>query len=394
MRIWPIGLCLALLAIPAWAQKPAPRNPDQAQQKLEAVRSQIHELSAEQRQLAEARARATRSLRDADSQVSKAARALHDTEAAIAAQEAQIRRNEERKLSLESGLIRQKAELARLLRSAYALGNHEQLKLLLEQDRMSDLARVLAYHRYFQAERQQRIVGLRGELQALAEVSQQLTIQRQALDGQRAEQQAQLATLQGKRVARDQQVAVLDSQYQDRKTRLAALGRDEKALGRLLAQLRATAARAAAQAARPTPGPTRTTPVRPGDAAIPRGPLNLPLTGTILAGFGGTLPDGHRSDGLWIAGAAGAEVHAVAAGKVAYADWLKGYGLLLIIDHGGGLMTLYAYNDALLKSVGEPVRAGEAIATVGRSGGQPQPALYFELRRNGQPQDPAGWLRH
>ena len=394
MRSLFAGLTLALLVVPAWAQKPATRNPDQAQQKLEAVRSQIHELSAEQRKLAEARAQATQSLREADSQVSQAARVLRETEAAIAAQEAQIRLNEERKLRLESGLIRQKAELARLLRSAYALGDHEQLKLLLEQDRMSDLARVLAYHRYFQVERQQRIIGLRAELQSLAEVSEQLAAQRTLLDGKHAEQQAQLATLQGKRVVRDRQVAVLDSQFQDRKTRLAALGRDEKALGRLLAQLRASAATAAARAARPTLAPSRTTPPRPGDAAIPRGPLNLPLAGTVLAGFGGTLPDGHRSDGLWIAGAAGAEVHAVAAGKVAYADWLKGYGLLLIIDHGGGLMTLYAYNDALLKSVGDPVRAGDAIATVGRSGGQPQPALYFELRRNGQPQDPAGWLRH
>jgi septal ring factor EnvC (AmiA/AmiB activator) len=129
------------------------------------------------------------------------------------------------------------------------------------------------------------------------------------------------------------------------------------------------------------------------DAAIPLGPLNLPLAGSVLAGFGGTMPDGHKSQGLLIAGNAGAEVHAVTAGRVAYADWLKGYGLLMILDHGNGWMTLYAFNDALLKSAGDAVRAGEAISTVGSSGGQGRAALYFELRRNGQPQDPRSWLR-
>jgi septal ring factor EnvC (AmiA/AmiB activator) len=131
----------------------------------------------------------------------------------------------------------------------------------------------------------------------------------------------------------------------------------------------------------------------PGDARIPAGSLSLPLTGTVLAGYGGVMPDGHKSQGLLIAGSAGAEVRAVAAGRVAYADWLKGYGLLLIVDHGNGLMSLYAFNDTLLKDTGASVRAGEAVATVGTSGGQSRPALYFELRRAGQPVDPAGFLR-
>jgi septal ring factor EnvC (AmiA/AmiB activator) len=105
------------------------------------------------------------------------------------------------------------------------------------------------------------------------------------------------------------------------------------------------------------------------------------------------MPDGHQSQGLLIAGNAGAQVHAVRAGRVAYADWLKGYGLLVIVDHGGGWMTLYAFNDALLKNAGDEVQSGEAIATVGSSGGQGRPALYFELRKDGQPADPSTWLR-
>ena len=117
------------------------------------------------------------------------------------------------------------------------------------------------------------------------------------------------------------------------------------------------------------------------------------VAGSVLAAFGGRLPDGRPSDGLLIAGTAGAEVRAAAPGRVAYSDWLKGYGLLTIVDHGDGWMSLYAFNDALLKDVGDWVRAGDPLATVGSSGGQGRPALYFELRRNGQPQDPKPWFK-
>jgi murein hydrolase activator len=126
---------------------------------------------------------------------------------------------------------------------------------------------------------------------------------------------------------------------------------------------------------------------------VTMGPMRLPVHGSLLAGFGGDMPDGHRSDGLLIAGNVGAEVHAVAAGRVAYADWFKGYGLLLIVDHGNGWMSLYGFNDSLLKNVGDAVKTDDAVATLGRSGGQARPALYFELRQNGQPKDPRVWLK-
>jgi len=113
----------------------------------------------------------------------------------------------------------------------------------------------------------------------------------------------------------------------------------------------------------------------------------------LLAGFGNAMPDGRRSEGLLIAAAAGAPVYSVAAGRVVYADWLKGYGMLMVIDHGRGNMSLYANNDALLKDVGESVVPGERIATVGTSGAQNRAALYFEMRLNGQPQNPNAWLR-
>jgi septal ring factor EnvC (AmiA/AmiB activator) len=105
------------------------------------------------------------------------------------------------------------------------------------------------------------------------------------------------------------------------------------------------------------------------------------------------MPDGRGSDGLLIAASAGAPVKAVADGSVVYAEWMTGYGLLLIVDHGNGYMSLYAHNDALLKDVGAAVKRGDTVSTVGSSGGQGRPALYFELRRNGQPVNPNVWLR-
>jgi septal ring factor EnvC (AmiA/AmiB activator) len=113
----------------------------------------------------------------------------------------------------------------------------------------------------------------------------------------------------------------------------------------------------------------------------------------LVARFGGTLPDGRRSSGLLIAAAAGTPVHAVADGRVVFAEWMSGYGLICIVDHGNGNMSLYAYNDALLRDVGDEVHRGDPVASVGNSGGQGRPALYFELRRQGSPVDPAAWLR-
>ena len=379
------ALLIALaLAAPAALAQGAPERAQKeaaAEKRLETLRAQIKAIANEQRELEAERGDAAKALRDTDGVVNEAVRALRRTEAGIATQEIELQQLEEKKVALEAGLSEQREALAALVRSAYALGRHEQLKLLLAQDRMSDLARVLAYHRYFQADRQQRITGLLAELRELAAVAQQIVDQRQILEAARLQQQTELDALEARRNERAAVLATVESQFKDRAARLAALGRDEKAVLKLLEQLRDAVADIPRQVDDNRPFATR------------RGQLGRPLAGTALAAFGGRLPDGRTSDGLLIAGTAGAEVRAVAPGRVAYADWLKGYGLLLIVDHGDGWMSLYAFNDALLKDVGDWVRSGDPLATVGSSGGQGRPALYFELRRNGQPQDPKPWLR-
>ncbi|HEX5755608.1 MAG TPA: peptidoglycan DD-metalloendopeptidase family protein [Arenimonas sp.] len=377
------GMLALLLAAPLWAQSASERKQQEAaaQQRLEALRTQLRELGADQQRIDAERGEATTALREADRAVGEAGRALRQTEAGIATQEVELQRLQAQQVTLEQSLGQQREALAALVRSAYALGRHEQLKLLLAQDRLADLARVLAYHRYFQNDRQQRIAGLLGELQALADLAAEVLAQKQALDAARQQQQDELAALEQQRGQRQELLGELDRRLRDQKARVQALGRDEKAVLALLERLRDAIADIPRQVEDNRPFASR------------RGQLGRPLAGQQLTGYGARLPDGRQSDGLLIAGTAGAEVRATAPGRVAFADWLKGYGLLLILDHGDGWMSLYAHNDALLKDVGDWVRGGEALATVGSSGGLGRPALYFELRQNGQPQNPRPWLK-
>lgn len=378
-----IWLLLSTLALSASAQEPASDHATkerEAKARLDAVRAEIKTLTEAQRALEGERSAATTALRDADQAVNREARALRDIDAGLAEQQTELERLEQEKAALEQRLRSQREALAELLRSAYALGRHEQLKLLLAQDRIDQLARVLAYHRYFQRDRVTRIESLLGELRELAQLGEAVIAQRETLNRSREAQSARIAELETQRTTRRELLTQLDAQFADAKSRLAALGRDERALVKLLASLRDVFADIPKQLDEAKPFAQR------------RGGLRRPLPGKVLNGFGARLPDGRPSQGWLIAGDTGANVAAVAPGRVAFADWLKGYGLILILDHGDGYMSLYAQSDSLLKDVGDWVAPGEAVAGVGSSGGQGQAALYFELRHNGRPIDPKAWF--
>jgi septal ring factor EnvC (AmiA/AmiB activator) len=393
-RLAAIALLLAWMAAPAVAQ-----TSRDTEHKLARVRSELDSLASERRRLEGQRGAASRQLRQADEQVGRASRQLRATETALSREQRVLAELQVRRDASHVALAGKRAELAQLLRAAYAIGDAAPLQVLLAQDRIADAQRTLAYHGYLQRSRVQRIAALSTELQQLDALEQQLVARRRGLDATRRTQRAQLAELERARRARAGLVAQLDRRYQDRAARERALGRDAKALQQLLARLRAVAATAASQArpipARPGAKPARG-PARPAVAnatPIAVGGLSWPLSGSLLAGFGGTLPDGRSSAGVLIGAAAGSPVKAVADGRVVFADWMNGYGLILILDHGNGYMSLYAHNDALLRDAGDAVKRGDALASVGNSGGQGRPALYFELRRNGQPVNPTPWLQ-
>ncbi|WP_407137098.1 murein hydrolase activator EnvC family protein [Xanthomonas protegens] len=408
------GLVRSLLAL-TWlltAGVAAAQNPREAEKRLEKVRSELKSVAEERRQLEGKRGDAARQLREADEKVAVTGRSLAQTQQALQRHQQTLAELERKRDGLRSGLTRQRAELAQLLRAAYAIGGNAPLKLLLAQDRVADANRLLAYHRYLQRERAQRIATLTHELQALEQVQREVVEQKQQLSEAQRRQQEQAQALQRDRKQRASVVSELDQRYQDRSEREKALGQDAKALETLLANLRAAAARAEAErraaarreAAEQAAQAKAAAKAGRGGGKIPPkvvasapplkvGGLGWPLSGDLIARYGGRLPDGRTSSGVLIAAPAGSTVTAVADGTVVFSDWMTGYGMILIVDHGNGYMSLYAHNDTLLRDAGAKVKRGDAVAKVGNSGGQGRPALYFELRRNGQPVDPSSWLQ-
>ena len=399
MRSRPLLLACCLLVVLGVA---AAQERDDAERKLKQVQTELKSVAAERRKLEGQRGEVTRTLRQADEQVGGVQRTLRKTQDTLRQDNAALVELQAERARLAKDEAAKRAELARLLRAAQVAGQAAPLKALLAQDRVAEAERALAYQGYLQRSQVERLRVLSAELQRLDTVQREISERRSSLDQATRAQAAQLASLQRAREERARVLAGIDQQYKDRASREKALGRDAKALQGLLAQLRAAAARAARDAARARArtdaDPARRTDAgkrRPTVASAPPlrvGGLGWPVAGNLLASFGGRLPDGRRSDGVLIAAPAGATIKAVADGAVVFADWMTGYGNILIVDHGNGYMSLYAHADGLLKDPGTPVRRGDPVATVGTSGGLDQAALYFELRRNGTPVNPAGWL--
>lgn len=409
--LWPgpwrrtLAACL-VAALVAWLPPASAQNPREAEQRLQKVRSELKDITQERRRIEGQRGDASRSLREVDEKVARSSRALTETGQSLESENRALAELQERRQRLQQGLDEQRRTLAALLRAAYAVGDNAPLKLLLSQDKVADANRVLAYHRYVQRERASSIKALAGDLQQLQEVEQQIVARREALQQAHARQKTLVAELARDRQQRAKVVAELDQRYQDRSEREKALGQDARSLERLLANLRAAAARAEAerraaarraaaeQAAQAKSGTPRTPPKVVANAPAPKvGGLGWPLSGNLLARYGGKLPDGRTASGVLIGAPAGSTVTAVADGTVVFSDWMTGYGMILIVDHGNGYMSLYAHNDSLLRDAGDRVKRGDAVAKVGNSGGQGVTALYFELRRNGQPVDPSSWLQ-
>lgn len=363
-----------------------------AQRKLDKAQRELKAVAAERRRIEGQRGSASKELRSLDEKLGRSSRTLHDTEAQLAQQRDRLAQLQQRRDALQSSLGAQRRELAALLRSAYTVDRAAPLKLMLAQDSVASAARLLTWHRYLQRDRARRIAALSADLQELETVEQRIVAERQALDATRQRQRNQLAELQGDRQVHAKQVAQLDARYQDKRSREKALGNDVAGLKKLLAQLRAAAARAEA-ARRAAPPKKGKPPVVASAAPLRVGGLGWPLSGSLLASYGGKLPDGSGSSGLLIGAPAGTAVKAVADGTVVFSDWMNGYGLILIVDHGNGYMSLYAHNEALLRDTGDRVKRGDAVASVGNSGSAGPTALYFELRRNGDPVNPNTWLK-
>lgn len=383
LRLRAFALLLLLLALatglPAAAQDTS-RQQAQARQQLAELRSRMEDLAREQARTAARRDSATAALARQASALAEAARALREVDAALAAKQQDLARLQQQRSELEQRLAGQRAAIADLLRATYTLGRGSDLRLLLGDEDLAQIARTLAYSRYFQQDRAARVAELMGELSHLQQLEADITAEQQALAASRAERAGKAQALAAQRAAQQQLVAQANAKYKDEAQRLAAMKQNAQSLDRLVDQLQKAiddAAREAARNARTSPA----APSRAGGKADIRGNLPWPAAGAVVS----------YGNGVLIKAAGGSDVHAVARGRVVYAAFLRGYGLLVILNHGDGWLSMYGNNESLLHNVGDQVEAGQTVGTATPPSGV-NTGVYFELRHDNKPVDPRGWL--
>lgn len=274
--------------------------------------------------------------------------------------------------------------------ASWRLAGHDAVKLWLNQEDPAAFERMARYHGYFAEARAETVAELRETLGGLAANSLGLEAEELSLRASRTALKQHGEALQTQRSERAARIADLKGELSAKGRERERLANDRRRLEALLRQLQRKAEGAA------TPGregsPSRI--VRSDPAQVVKGQLRWPVQGEVVRRFGQPRAGGRmRWQGVYISAPLGADVLAVARGEVVFADWLRGFGMLTIIDHGAGRLSLYGHSDALYRGIGDRVGGGEVIASVGQSGGEADAGLYFEIREGGQPTDPLAWLR-
>lgn len=378
-RIGPLFMALAaLLVLPlpsASLESGEIADPGQR----EALRQAIAELNRQQRETHAEKDDISAELEALERQIGDLAASLRRL---AEEQQALQHRNEvllAEKAEREAELAEIRRQLAALVRAAYLGGREERLKLLLNQKDPALLNRMLAYHDYLARARVQKFEQVSRHLAEIGRLSAEIDRQQRQLQQLARRQGEEKRALEARNEARKAVLARLQEALRDQGARLQRMKADERRLSRLMEQAQRTLS-----ALRPP---------REQEFTERRGKLAWPLKGRLAVSFGAEKIGNLRWDGVIIRAPEGREVRAVHSGRVAYADWLRGYGLLTIIDHGDGYMTLYGHNQSLFKETGEWVDAGEVIGLAGHSGGMREPGIYFGIRHKGKAVDPLRWCR-
>ena len=404
---------------------PSPQRQKELQGEQQELKQQLTRLKKQLMATEASRTEAADALAASEAAISRVNRRLRELAAERSQVERQIEALQQRRRIVVATQSRQQAQLAEALRQHYQLTLRDPLQAFLAGENPADLGRDAEYYGYLSRAAAQRIGELherRIELTQLEEQSVEKSDELAAIAADESKNRAQLLAEQGRR---KQAMERLSKQIAAQRQSIDKLERDEKRLASLIDQLsrvlaeqaRRDAEREAARKAReatskegaptrpaPTPPPVRTPPARPGaeppassQFAQLRGRLPMPVAGEVTGRFGmprtvegaGTAP---TWKGIFIRAAAGTGVQSVAAGQVVFADWLRGFGNLMVIDHGEGFLSVYGNNESLLRNVGDRVAVGDVVAAVGNTGGIEQTGLYFELRFQGRPFDPLKWV--
>lgn len=350
------------------------------QAQLKQLQENIKKLQQELKQVQGARAELQQELQKSESEMGELLKKIDRVKREINEQNQQLDQLNNEREQLQDARRQQQDQVAEQIQAVYKTGQQSQIKLLLNQESPEQLTRMLAYHQWILAAHNEKLSGYLHTLQQLDALEPQILAKREQLEAshqQLARQQQQLKQHQNQR---QQTLARMSNTLTNKQQELQHLEEDRQRLQALVEEVE----RALAQAPLPTSGEA---------FSKRRGKLLWPTQGRLVARFGSPRAGGQMQwNGVLITGNAGQPVLAVHHGRVVFADYFRGHGLLLIIDHGEGYLSLYAHNQSLFKSTGDWVAAGDAIASVGNSGGQEQVGLYFEIRQGGKPIDPAPWL--
>jgi septal ring factor EnvC (AmiA/AmiB activator) len=385
-------LLIVLLLVADPAAGAAGPGPKEKEKELTELRGRIEALQKSLADAEETKSEAADALRESERAISETNRALRELaeqtreiNQRLAEIGADTRRSEE-------ALKAQQDLLARLLYQQYLGGQVEPLRLLLNREDPNDIARRLHYFGYVSRARAQLIEATRRSIAQLRALSLDASQKSDELAAVTAESKALRARLEREKRARGQVLTRISRDIQRQRREIGTLKRDEARLAQLVERL-------AKLVARPKPAPRVRNERVPEPSVVEsaftglKGKLNLPVRGELANRFGSPRADGGVVwKGLFITARAGEEVRAIADGRVVFADWLRGFGNLLIVDHGDAYMSLYGNNEALYKRVGDDIRGGDPVAAVGASGGNAESGLYFELRYQGRPLDPLDWV--
>lgn len=362
------------------------------QEELENLRKRISTMQREMDKTSESKSEASDALRDSERDISNANRKLKELVTQQQGVNQTLSSLQTQQQHLNSRIADQQVLLGKLLYQQYLGGQQEYFKLILGNQDPNQVARDLQYYQYIARHRATWLATLRSDLASLAVVSQSTREQLSELSTLRAEQAAQKKSLEKSKADRQRTLGKISKQLRTQRREIHRMQRNENRLAELVEKL----TKMLSQPSSNTLLRNENLPDNRFDGSPfeeLKGKLTLPVRGEITNRFNTPRPDSTVLwKGLFVRTSTGQTVKAIASGQVVFADWLRGFGNLLIIDHGKGYMSLYGNNETLYKQVGDVLRGGDTIATVGNSGGNVDFGLYFELRHKSKPLDPMQWL--
>lgn len=344
---------------------------DDIQEKIQQTQAQIEKNQAAAQALEQ-------ELKQAELAISTTARALASTQRQLSSNRQEQTKLVTRQDELETAIKQQQGQLSAQIKSAYLAGNYDYAKMLLNQQDAAKFERVVSYYQYVSEARRNAIEAFRGNVKELESVNQQLETQITQLNSLLLDQQQQTEQLTVQQNSRQATLSKLNTAIRSDAQRVEQLQASATALLNAIEQAQLTAQQ------RPT---------QLDGLSKSKGRLQMPAEGRFRRLFGDRRQGQVRWSGVIIEGNEGSQINAVYQGRVLYADWLKGFGLVTILDHGDGFMSVYGHSQALLTQLGDTVSAGQTIGLVGRSGGQASPNLYFEIRHKGKALNPSAWLK-